>query len=142
MGDFSSLLSRENSMNMSSSTLSSTLTSNLSNFVPIANTNTSNNSHTAGNPRNDTGSAGAGATNGLTFRIPSMMGSSPLTSSEQPVIVQWDGMTLDQAVASNPNPKCIVTLLKDEIRHSNLMKELNYQHPSLAKKLKAAASLE
>jgi len=84
------------------------------------------------NPNNNDGG-------GLTFRIPHLASSSSIMSQSSTEPVRWDGMTLDQAVASNPNPRCIVTLLKDETKqHSNLFKELNYQNPILAKKLKAA----
>ncbi|KAL7531652.1 hypothetical protein ACHAWF_003862, partial [Thalassiosira exigua] len=52
--------------------------------------------------------------------------------------VRWEGMTLDDAVERNPNPLHLMTLLSDEARHPNLMKELNYHNPQVAKRLLAA----
>jgi len=51
--------------------------------------------------------------------------------------VQWDGMNLDEAQMRNPNPVHLMTILSNTTRHPNLMKELNYHDPTLAKKLQA-----
>jgi len=51
--------------------------------------------------------------------------------------VQWDGMNLDDAQMRNPNPVHLMTILSNTTRHPNLMKELNYHDPTLAKKLQA-----
>ena len=51
--------------------------------------------------------------------------------------VQWDGMTLHDALEKNPNPTHLMTLLSNTTRHPNLMKQLNFNNPTLAKKLQA-----
>ena len=50
--------------------------------------------------------------------------------------VEWDGMNLDDAIQRNPNPFDLVTILSNEIRHPNLMKELNYHNPNLCRRLR------
>ncbi len=75
---------------------------------------------------------------GLQFNLPMLSGSLFGQQMIQSTPVQWDGMTLDDAMARNPNPDCFIKVLLDEKRHGNLLKELNYHSPSLAKKLKAA----
>ena len=51
--------------------------------------------------------------------------------------IQWDGMNLDEAQMRNSNPIHLMTILSNTTRHPNLMKELNYHDPTLAKKLQA-----
>ena len=52
-------------------------------------------------------------------------------------LVEWDGMTLHDALEKNPNPTHLMTLLSNTTRHPNLMKQLNFNNPTLAKKLQA-----
>jgi len=59
--------------------------------------------------------------------------SSTATTATSPV--EWEGMNLDDAVLRNPNPVHLMTLLSDETRHPNLMKELNYHYPQVCRKL-------
>jgi len=61
--------------------------------------------------------------------------------NEQKKSVEWDGMTLDDALAQNPNPAFFIPVLFSP-KHPNLLKELNYHNPTLAKKLKDAGSIE
>jgi len=73
------------------------------------------------------------ATSGLTFNIPGLSAfPAPKT------LVEWEGMTLDEAIQRNPNPDLLVQILFNEKKHPYLMKELNHHSPSLAKKLKDA----
>jgi hypothetical protein len=48
--------------------------------------------------------------------------------------VYYSGMTLADAIESNPHPKAMVKLLQT---HENLFKELNYHNPVLARKLQS-----
>ena len=77
---------------------------------------------------------------GLQFNLPmlSLMDQQTGQQSTNSAPVQWDGMTLDDAMSRNPNPDCFVKVLLDDQRHENLLKELNYHNPLIAKKLKAA----
>jgi hypothetical protein len=62
--------------------------------------------------------------------------SNMLTSAannENPTPVYYAGMTLDDAIHSNPHPKAIVKLLKD---NRSLFNQLNYHNPILAQKIK------
>jgi hypothetical protein len=52
--------------------------------------------------------------------------------------VQWEKISLDDAIQYNPNPDCFVTLLFSSETHPNLFKELNHRSPALAKKLRDA----
>ncbi|KAL3767282.1 hypothetical protein ACHAW5_002085 [Stephanodiscus triporus] len=65
---------------------------------------------------------------------------TPTTTSVVPTIpprpVEWDGMSLDDAISRNPDPVRLATLLSDAARHPNLMKELNYHNPSVCKRLR------
>lgn len=73
---------------------------------------------------------------GLQFNLPMLSAGSHVGQQTTPV--QWDGMTLDDAMHRNPNPDCFIKVLLDEQRHGNLMKELNYHSPAIAKKLKSS----
>lgn len=86
---------------------------------------------------------------GLTFNIPALINaSSPSTnysSTSKLAIVKWKGMTLDEAIRSNPDPKSLCELLLDpshQVDHGNLLKEMTFHNPWLAKKLKQASSRE
>ncbi len=80
----------------------------------------------------------AAASGGLTFNIPPQ-NSIFHPSNAGPM--QWDGMTLDDAIERNPNPQHFISILFDTSRHPNMLKELNYHSPSLASRLRAAASV-
>jgi len=89
----------------------------------------------------------AAQTNGLTFHIPAIAASGSSTrnnmnamstQSSQSKPVQWEGMTLDQAISSNPNPDHFTKILLDTQNHPNLLKELNYHNAALANKIKQA----
>lgn len=69
-----------------------------------------------------------------TFHIPGL--ASAAASPTSPV--EWDGMTLDDAIERNPRPDCLVRVLLSE-RHPNLWKELNHHSPLLARELRDAA---
>jgi DNA damage-inducible protein 1 len=56
---------------------------------------------------------------------------STLTTTNEEALY-YAGMTLSDAVLSNPHPKAIVKVLQ---QHSHLFKELNYHNPILARKL-------
>ncbi|KAL3822153.1 hypothetical protein ACHAXA_011698 [Cyclostephanos tholiformis] len=62
--------------------------------------------------------------------------SSTITNPPSSRPVEWDGMNLDDAIQRNPNPIDLMTLLSNETRHSNLMKELNHHNPSLFRRLR------
>lgn len=52
---------------------------------------------------------------------------------------EWSGMTIEDAIEANPNPDAFVKLVldNDSLRHgNNLLKQLNFHMPSLAKRLK------
>jgi len=92
-------------------------------------------------------SSGGQASNGLTFHIPAIAASGSSsrnsanqmsTQSSQSKPIQWDGMTLDQAISSNPNPDHFTKILLDTQNHPNLLKELNYHNATLANKIKEA----
>ena len=53
-------------------------------------------------------------------------------TNDKPTPIDYDGMSLADAVMSNPHPKAIVKVLQD---HNHLFKELNYHNPILASKL-------
>lgn len=76
----------------------------------------------------------------LTFNIPGLEYAAA-KSNEQKAPVDWSGMTLDDALSQNPNPKNLIPVLFSD-KHPNLLKELNYHNPSLAKKLRDAGSTE
>ena len=78
--------------------------------------------------------------NGLTFNIPGLLAASNATSnsSQKPSPVEWDGMHLDDAIARNPDPHNLMTVLTNTSRHPNLLKELNYHNPTMYKKLMSA----
>jgi hypothetical protein len=128
---------------------SSLLNSNSSN-VTNNNNNNNTNHNTSNNNASSIGAASSNNNNGggLQFNLSLLSGSTPFSSasasaSSQQIIqptapVQWDGMTLDDAIAKNPNPDLFVKVLFDEERHGNLFKELNYHSPSLARKLRSA----
>lgn len=90
---------------------------------------------------NNINSNSSSATNGLVFNIPGLLAVSNTgnksTASKQPP-VQWDGMHLDDAIARNPDPINLMTILSNTSRHPNLLKELNYHSPPLYKKLMSA----
>jgi len=83
----------------------------------------------------------AAPTGGLTFHLPAISASSSgnmPSSPAQTQPVQWSGMSLDQAISSNPNPTHFTKILLDTENHPNLLKELNYHNATLAKKIKNA----
>lgn len=65
------------------------------------------------------------ATSGSTSRI-------RIPINDNPTPIYYQGMTVSDAVESNPHPKAIVQLLQT---HTHLFKELNYHSPMLARKL-------
>lgn len=65
-------------------------------------------------------------------------GSSSSASTPGRGPVRWDGMNLDDAIARNPNPVDLMTILSDSARHPNLLKELNYHNPAVYRRLAAA----
>jgi len=73
----------------------------------------------------------------LHFNLPML--SSLQTHQTTPV--EWDGMSLDDAAHRNPNPDCFVQVILNETKHPNLLKELNYHNPILAKNLQEAGGL-
>ena len=82
---------------------------------------------------------------GLTFSIPPLINNSSSSSNKKSTIVKWKGMTLDEAIRSNPDPKCLCELLLDQSHqadHGNLLKEMAFHHPLLAKRLKQASKRE
>lgn len=76
---------------------------------------------------------------GLSFDIAGILAADSAQSRSQPTQaqapVQWDRMNLDDVLAKNPNPLHVVTIISDTTRHPNLIKELNYHNPDVAKKL-------
>ena len=71
--------------------------------------------------------------NGLTFDLPGLYSSQQNSS-----VIEWEGMTLDDAISRNPNPDVLVQILFNEKMHPHLMKELSFHSPILAKKIKDA----
>jgi len=97
----------------------------------------SNAAQTNASSSSNYGGGGGGRGGGLTFNIPS---STPgMFTPAAPV--QWDGMSLDDALSRNPNPEHFVQILLDQQRHPNMLKELNYHSPTLATKLKHAGAI-
>lgn len=84
--------------------------------------------HGSSSSNNNTSSS-----SGLTFHIPGLNAALAQQQQQQPV--QWDGMTLDDAMERNANPATLMTVLFSP-RHPNLLKELNYHSPRLAQQLK------
>lgn len=85
----------------------------------------------------------------LTFNIPPLINNSSSSSNysytQKSTLVKWKGMTLDEAIRSNPDPKCLCELLLDQshqAEHGNLLKEMAFHHPHLAKRLKQATTRE
>jgi len=76
----------------------------------------------------------------LTFNIAGLEYAAA-KSNEQKKSVEWDGMTLDDALAQNSNPAFFIPVLFSP-KHPNLLKELNYHNPTLCKRLKDAGSIE
>lgn len=74
-------------------------------------------------------------TGGLTFNLPPVQ--LPMFSQKTPV--QWEKMTLDDAIERNTNPDCFISVLLSP-NHPNLLKELNYHSPMLANQIKQAKS--
>jgi len=70
------------------------------------------------------------ASGGLDFS--NLLGTTSTTSSNNPTY--YPGMTLADALMSNPHPNAIVKLLQ---QHSHLFKELNYHNPILAQKIQS-----
>lgn len=68
--------------------------------------------------------------NGLTFNIPSMHTNQFISP------IEWEGMTLDDAMSKNPNPDLLMKILFNETKHPHLLKELNHHNPLLARKLR------
>jgi len=107
-------------------------------LAPSANTQTPSSSSFGGQ---------AAQTNGLTFHIPGIAASGShtrknindmSTPSSQNKLIQWEGMTLDEAMSNNPNPEHFTKILLDTQNHPNLLKELNYHNAALAKKIRQA----
>ena len=74
------------------------------------------------------------SSSGLTFNL------EALASTNTPQkAVQWEGMTLDDAIERNPNPAQLVPLV---MNNETLMKQLNYHSPLLAHKLKSTKGNE
>lgn len=71
--------------------------------------------------------------NGLTFNIPGMY-VKPQTKTP----IEWEGMSLDDAISRNPNPDTLVKILFNHKKHPHMLKELNHHSPLLAAKLKEA----
>eukprot|EP00586_Coscinodiscus_wailesii_P005006 CAMPEP_0172486774 /NCGR_PEP_ID=MMETSP1066-20121228/15499_1 /TAXON_ID=671091 /ORGANISM="Coscinodiscus wailesii, Strain CCMP2513" /LENGTH=450 /DNA_ID=CAMNT_0013252941 /DNA_START=72 /DNA_END=1424 /DNA_ORIENTATION=- len=87
-----------------------------------------------------TASGVAAGTGALSFHIPGLEAAAASQSlSTQKKTVSWAGMSLDDAIAENPNPAMLIPLLFSA-EHPMLMKELNYHSPDLAKKLREAGS--
>eukprot|EP00536_Pseudo-nitzschia_multiseries_P005128 jgi/Psemu1/254214/estExt_Genewise1Plus.C_930063 len=61
------------------------------------------------------------------------------TNNDNPSPVYYAGMSLEEALHSNPHPKAIVKVLQ---QHSHLFKEFNYHMPVLARKIQQAPSYE
>ncbi len=116
---------------------SSLLASSANTNIPLTTSNITNNNNITGGLQFNlsllSGGGGGGSLFGGNNNNSQIIQSNP---------VQWDGMTLDDAIERNPNPGCFVQVLLDEARHGNLMKELNYYHPTLAKKLKNAGGVQ
>jgi len=105
-------------------------------------------------PQPSSSSAGRAAqTGGLTFHLPAISASasstgnnsngiSSSTQTSQSKPVQWSGMSLNEAISNNPNPKHFTQLLLDTQNHPNMLKELNYHNAALAKKIKQANPTE
>ena len=74
---------------------------------------------------------------GAAATAPSAASSSTTAQGGGGEPVQWDGMTLHDALEKNPNPTHLMTLLSNTTRHPNLMKQLNFNNPTLVKKLQA-----
>ena len=72
---------------------------------------------------------------GAAATAPATSSSTTAQGGAEPV--QWDGMTLHDALEKNPNPTHLMTILSNTTRHPNLMKQLNFNNPTLAKKLQA-----
>mmetsp|Transcript_868 Transcript_868/g.1325 ORF Transcript_868/g.1325 Transcript_868/m.1325 type:complete len:416 (+) Transcript_868:68-1315(+) len=71
------------------------------------------------------------ASGGLDFS--NLLGTVPASTTNGDNPTYYPGMTLADALVSNPHPNAIVNLLK---QHSHLFKELNYHNPMLAQKIK------
>lgn len=97
--------------------------------------NNATNSRTSA-PKASNASSSGNNSSGLVFNIPLGLASNFSQSSP----VQWDGMTLNDAIARNPKPEAFVQVLLSE-RHPNLFKEFNYHHPVLANRIKNASGL-
>ena len=69
---------------------------------------------------------------GLTFDLQALSSAGGSGSTQQKA-VQWEGMTLDDAIERNTNPAQLVPLI---LNNETLMKQLNYHSPLLAHKLK------
>jgi len=78
--------------------------------------------------------APSAATGGLDFSNLLGTASAPSSTATSNKVTYYSGMTLTDAVMSNPHPKAIVKLLQE---HSHLFKELNYHNPILAQKIKS-----
>uniref|UniRef100_A0A7S4R2L5 Aspartic peptidase DDI1-type domain-containing protein n=1 Tax=Ditylum brightwellii TaxID=49249 RepID=A0A7S4R2L5_9STRA len=74
----------------------------------------------------------APSSRGLTFDL------TRLANANTQQKVEWERMTLDDAMSRNPNPEHFIEILLDELKHPNLMKELNHHNPALAMKIKDA----
>lgn len=92
-------------------------------------------------------------TSGLTFHLPTISASgsssnrNPIgmpysTQPSQSESIQWSGMSLDDAIAKNPNPDHFIKILLDTENHPNLLKELNYHNATLAKNIKQANPID
>lgn len=97
--------------------------------------NNATNSSTSA-PRASNASSSGTKSSGLVFNIPFGLVSNFAASSP----VEWDGMTLNDAMARNPKPEAFVQVLLSE-RHPNIFKEFNYHHPVLATRIKNANGL-
>jgi hypothetical protein len=97
--------------------------------------NNSTNSSTSA-PKFTSASSSDTNTSGLVFNIPFGL----VSNISQTAPVEWDGMTLNDAIARNPKPEAFVQVLLSE-RHPNLFKEFNYHHPVLANRIKNARGL-
>ena len=62
----------------------------------------------------------------------SSSGGAAAATNDNPTPIYYEGMSLADAVMSNPHPKAIVKVLQE---HNHLFKELNYHNPILASKL-------
>jgi predicted aspartyl protease len=80
------------------------------------------------------GSSSNAAPSGGGLDFSSLLASAGGASSStgEPPLVYYPGMTLADMVDHNPHPRAVVKLLQ---QHPNLSKELNYHNPTLARKL-------